>query len=208
MGKQSAVPLMIEWERYCDEHPQGNLREFASWLLNTLDPIREAPSVSVAEPLAAPDVQLPEAFQQDDDFLSWFYMSRLNRFVRSYAKSIMTEHSFSGPDEFLFLSMIHYMDRPTKKEVCMANAVELTTGVDILRRLMKRGLILEATDERDARSKRLSLTDSGRTMVQVVGKELEQLPHSVLADLSEADRRQFMQTLQYLNNYHFLNYKL
>jgi DNA-binding MarR family transcriptional regulator len=195
MDKQSAVPLMIEWERYCDEHPQGNLREFASWLLNTLDPIRATPLLSVA-------------FQQDDDFLSWFYMSRLNRFVRFYAKSIMAEHSFSGPDEFLFLSMIHYMDRPTKKEVCLANAVELTTGVDILRRLIKRGLILEATDERDARSKRLSLTDSGRTMVQVVGKQLEQIPHNVLADLPEADRRQFMQTLQYLNNYHFLNYKL
>ena len=30
----------------------------------------------------------------------------------------------------------------------------------------------------------------------------------VTTDLSEADRRQFMQTLRYLNNYHFLNYKL
>lgn len=208
MPKASAVPVLIEWERYCDEHPPGNLREFASWLLNNLDPIRETPAVSAAEPLIAPDMQLPEAFQQDDDFLSWFYMSRLNRFVRFYAKSIMAEHGFSGPDEFLFLSMIHYMDQPTKKEVCMANAVELTTGVDILRRLIKRGLILEATDERDARSKRLSLTDSGREMVVVVGRQLEQLPHSVLADLSEADRKQFMQTLQYLNNYHFLNYKL
>ncbi|QJD79458.1 MarR family winged helix-turn-helix transcriptional regulator [Spirosoma rhododendri] len=208
MEKSSAVPVLIEWERYCDEHPHGNLREFASWLLNTLDPIRETPAKPATESLPTNDASLPDALQQDDDFLSWFYMSRLNRFVRFYAKSIMAEHSFSGPDEFLFLSMIHYMDRPTKKEVCLANAVELTTGVDILRRLMKRGLILEATDERDARSKRLSLTDSGRTMVQVVGKQLEEIPHSVLADLSEADRRQFMQTLQYLNNYHLLNYKL
>ncbi len=208
MSKVSAVPLMIEWERYCDEHPQANLREFGSWLLSTLDPLQETPAVSVPESPTTTDMSLPDAFQQDDDFLSWFYMGRLNRFVRAYSKSIMTEHGFSGPDEFLFLSMIHHMDRPTKKDVCRANAVELTTGVDILRRLMKRGLIEEAIDERDARSKRLSLTDSGRTMVQIVGRQLEQIPHSVLADLSEADRRQFMQTLRYLNNYHFLNYKL
>jgi DNA-binding MarR family transcriptional regulator len=207
MHKVSVVPLMIEWERYCDEHPQANLREFGSWLLNTLDPLCETPAVPASEPPTPADVSLPDAFQQDDDFLSWFYMSRLNRFVRSYTKSIMAEHGFSGPDEFLFLSMIHHMDRPTKKDVCRANAVELTTGVDILRRLAKRGLIEEAIDERDARSKRLSLTDAGRVMVQVVGEQLEQIPHSVLGDLSAVDRQQFMQTLRYLNNYHFLNYK-
>ncbi|MCK8494627.1 MarR family winged helix-turn-helix transcriptional regulator [Spirosoma sp. RP8] len=207
MPKLSAVPVLMEWERFVDENPQGGIREFASWLLTNTDPLRKTPTKLESEPLMKSGMRLSEAFQESEDFLSWFFMGRLIRYVKFYTKSMMAEQGMSGPDEFLFLSLINEMDRPTKKEVCVANATELTTGMDILRRLIKLGLIDEFADERDRRSKRLNLTPKGHDTVQIIAKGLSQLHHSVLADLEAAERKHFLQTLQYLNNYHFPFYE-
>ena len=119
----------------------------------------------------------------------------------------MTEHGFASADEFLFLSLIAQMNRPTKKEVCLANATEFTTGVDILRRLLKHGLIQETPDDRDGRAKRLLLTEKGLCTVHQVYEQLAQLQNSVLADLDDVERKHFLQTLKYLNNYHFQFFK-
>lgn len=206
MANSSAVPVLTAWERFCEEHPQGGLREFAGWLLTYLDPLRQTPLLPDSEPVLKSGQRLSEAFG-DDDFLTSFFVGRLNRYAKYYAKPIMTEHGFASADEFLFLSLIAQMDRPTKKEVCIANATEFTTGMDILRRLIKHGLIQETPDERDGRAKRLSLTDKGITVVHQVYDQLAQMQSSVLADLDEVARKQFLQTLKYLNNYHFQFYK-
>lgn len=221
MSRPSAVPILIEWERFTEEHPQGNIREFASWLLTHTDPLRkdlparasqsqllQAEPVAQTEPLMKSGMRLSEAFQENGDFVAWFFMGRLIRYVKFYTKAMMTQHGMSGPDEFLFLSLINEMDRPTKKEVCIAHASELTTGMDILRRLRTLGLIEEHADERDARSKRLTLTDKGHKTIDEVSVGLGQLQHSVLADLDPANRKQLIETLQYLNNYHFPFFKL
>ena len=206
MTHQSVIPILTAWERFCEDHPQGSLREFASWLLHHLDPLRQTPPLPDSEPILKSGQRLSEAFE-DDDFLTSFFVGRLNRYAKSYAKPIMTEHAFASADEFLFLSLIAQMDRPTKKEVCIANATEFTTGVDILRRLLKQELIQETPDERDGRAKRLTLTKRGLSTVQQVYEQLAQLQSSVLADLDMVERTHFLQTLKYLNNYHFQFYK-
>ncbi|GAB3719835.1 MarR family winged helix-turn-helix transcriptional regulator [Spirosoma lituiforme] len=206
MAYASAVPVLTAWERFSEDHPQADLREFAGWLLHHLDPLRQAPPLPDSEPVLKSGQRLSEAFG-DEDFLTSFFVGRLNRYAKSYAKPIMAEHGFASADEFLFLSLIAQMNMPTKKEVCIANATEFTTGVDILRRLLRQELIQETPDERDGRAKRLSMTEKGLGTVQQVYQQLAQLEGSVLADLAEIDRKHFLQTLKYLNNYHFQFYK-
>jgi DNA-binding MarR family transcriptional regulator len=207
MTQVSAVPILVEWERFIAENPQGGTREFANWLLVNTDPLRKTPVQSESGPLLKSGMRLSEAFREGRDFLAWFFMGRLIRYVRFYTKQLMSAHGLSGPDEFLLLSLINEMNQPTRKEVCVANATELTTGLDMLRRLGKLGLVEEFPDERDGRSKRLLLTEKGQQTVQQVGVGLSELQPSMLADLGDAERKVFLQTLQYLNNYHFLFYK-
>ncbi|GAB3923602.1 MarR family winged helix-turn-helix transcriptional regulator [Larkinella terrae] len=206
MSHLSAIPVLTAWERFCDEQPQGGLREFASWLLHHLDPLRQSPDLPDSEPIMKSGQRLSEAFDSED-FLAGFFIGRLGRYAKSYGKSIVAAHGFASSDEFLFLSLISRMDQPIKKEVCLANATELTTGMDILRRLVKDGLIQEMPDKRDGRAKRLSLTDHGQAMLNRIYAHFEQIPSSVLADLDEGERRQFIQTLKYLNNYLFQFYR-
>jgi DNA-binding MarR family transcriptional regulator len=206
MPYTSAIPILTAWERFCDEQPQGTLREFAGWLLQHLDPLRQTPVLPDSEPILKSGQRLSEAFDSED-FLAGFFIGRLSRYAKAYGKSILVEHGFASSDEFLFLTLIAQMDQPTKKEVCIANATELTTGMDILRRLVRNGLIVETPDERDGRAKRLSLTERGQAMIDRVYAQFEEIPTNVLADLDGAERRQFIQTLKYLNNYHFQFYQ-
>ena len=206
MNCPSAVPVLTAWEHFCEDHPQGSLREFGSWLLHRLDPLGQTSPLPDSEPVLKSGQRLSEAFG-DEDFLTSFFVGRLNRYAKSYAKPIMTEYGFASADEFLFLSLIAQMNMPTKKEVCIANATEFTTGIDILRRLLKHDLIQETPDERDGRAKRLSLTEKGFHTVNQVYEQLAQLHNNVLADLDGVERTHFLQTLKYLNNYHFQFYK-
>ena len=207
MAKTSAIPVLTEWECFVEEHPQGGVREFASWILTKTDPLRKASAWPEAEPVMKSGMRLSEAFPESEDFLSWFFMGRLIRYVKFYTKAMMTAHGMANSDEFLFLSLVNEMDQPTKKEVCVAHAIELTTGMDILRRLLRQGFIEEFADERDGRSKRLIITAKGQDVIRAMQTELLQLEPNVLADLNETDRKGFLQTLQYLNNYHFPYYK-
>jgi DNA-binding MarR family transcriptional regulator len=53
----------------------------------------------------------------------------------------------------------------------------------------------------------LKLTAKGQETVQQVGVGLSQLQPSILADSGDPERKHFLQTLQYLNNYLFMCYK-
>ncbi len=207
MIKISAVPVLIEWERFTAENPQGGLVEFASWILMNTDPLQRDQLQPEAEPLMKSGMWLSEAFPESEDFLSWFFMGRLIRYVKFYTKAIMAQQGMANADEFLFLSLINEMDRPTKKEVCVAHATELTTGMDILRRLLKQEFIDEFADERDGRSKRLVVTQKGQDVIGAMRAELIRLEPKMLADLDSTDRKRFLTTLQYLNNYHYPFYK-
>lgn len=206
MESASAIPVLTHWEQFIKENPQGNIRGFANWLLTHTDPL-ETVIASEADPVMKSGLRLSEAFAAGKDFLAWLYMGRLIRYVKYYTKAVMSQFQLSGPDEFLFLTLINEMDRPTKKEVSVANATELTTGMDMLRRLQKLGLIDESADERDGRSKRLRLTEKGQETLQAVHQEMIRLEPSFLAELTLNERDQLVQTLQYLNAYHFPHYK-
>ncbi len=203
MSKVSAVPILTEWEQFIEENPQGDIRAFGSWLLTHTDPLGKTTQETGAEPVMKSGKRLSDAFREGDDFLSWFFMGRLIRYVKFYTKSMMIQQGMSGPDDFLFLSLINEMDHPTKKEVCVAHAIELTTGMDILRRLIQLGLIEENPDERDKRSKRLTLTEKGHQTIKEISIALSQLQPNLLANLDEPERKHFLRVLQYLNNYHF-----
>lgn len=199
-------PLVEQWETYVQQHPDGDLRRFARWLLDQFDPLLLEPTPEGADPKVKSGKPITEAFAHEEEFLANFYLGRMSRYLKFYLKPIMSTHGFTSPDEFNFLAMIEQMDQPTKKELCTATVTELTTGQAIIRRLIERDLVLERADERDARARRLSLTSNGVTLLQRVYEQLRLLKPKALANLPTLEREQMLRSLKYLNNYHFQAY--
>ena len=200
------LPLVAEWETFIAEQPYGNLHQFAVWLLQHLNPVNAVAPAHASEPTLKSGQALSDEHAESEEYLAAFYVGRLGRYVKAYVKPLLHESGLNNPDEFSFLSLIDQMDRPTKREVCIANVTELSTGQDIIRRLIKAELVQEQADERDARAKRLLATERGKRLLQAVYLKLAGLQQKVLADVSSADKKEFLRVLKYLNNYHFQVY--
>lgn len=190
MDRDSVIPLIEQWELFIKTSKSSDLREFAEWLL----------SQKKIEKTGA--VKKPDLADKNEEYLAANYVSRLNKYVKAYVKPLLHDNRLANADEFSILSLISQMDRPTKREVSKANVMELSTGIDMIRRLLKAKYIKEETHENDARAKRLTLTEDGREVLMAIYKRLAVLEQKVLGDLPKDDKMELLRLLDYLNKYH------
>jgi len=190
MNRNSIVPLITQWEKFIEETKSNDLHEFASWLLDQ--------QVS-KKPLKTLKAKM---YDEKEDYFAANYINKLNKYVKAYVKPLLHDTKLTNSDEFSILSLISQMDRPTKREVCMANAMELSTGIDMIRRLLKAGYIREQPHENDARAKRLTLTKNGDELLAIMYMRLSNIKQKVLADLNRNEKKELLRILEYLNHYH------
>lgn len=72
--------------------------------------------------------------------------------------------------------------------VAQAAGIESPSLVRLLDQLCKSGYVCRCEDATDRRAKTLSLTDTGRALVQSIEAQLVQLRRAALADISVADQ--------------------
>src|SRR5579871_5818166 len=153
----SIIPLISSWERYLDTHPTGDLREFGRWLqeeqpgANTVGDARHSLATNASIDTAAAATLL---------------IARLHLINHFLSKPVIRKLGFSKDSEFSVLLQVFLLDKPNKKELCRQLLIENSTGVEITRRLAKKGLLRETADPNDRRSARLSLTEKGHRLLK------------------------------------------
>jgi len=197
----SAVPLLEKWEEYVRSHPDGSLDDFAGWL-----GARERTARRVSPEAARMTVYLePETFATvagyNPDHHAGYLIGRLYKFVRFYMKPLLQEAGFHSAEEFGFLASLHELKTSNKKELIEANMTELTTGLDIIRRLVKAGLLEEKTDPQDGRAKLLQTTPQGEQALDRLLALFGRLP-AVLPNMTAGEKDHLIRTLQHLDRYH------
>ncbi|TDU73616.1 MarR family transcriptional regulator [Streptomyces sp. KS 21] len=91
-------------------------------------------------------------------------------------------------------------DEPVRTQAALARDIgaDKTRIIGVLDDLEERGLIRRQPDPADRRARVLSLTPAGRRMRDAVQSAIQQREERLLARLSEADRRGFLNALQTL----------
>lgn len=90
-------------------------------------------------------------------------ISLLHRYSKSYIKTALSKSDFlQTEDDYSYLVNLFSDNGLTKTELNNRNAMEKTSGAEIIRRLNKNGLIYEEPDTEDRRSVRVFITDKGR----------------------------------------------
>lgn len=81
------------------------------------------------------------------------------------------------------------------------NLIDLTTGVDVIRRLVNKKLLKEKVNKSDRRERLISLTPQGK---KTLGQVLQGFAgiQDVLADLSVEERQQLVAMLKSLDAFH------
>ncbi|HXB91629.1 MAG TPA: MarR family winged helix-turn-helix transcriptional regulator [Puia sp.] len=133
---------------------------------------------------------------------SMLLIARLHRILTFLSKPVLKKIGFPKDKEFAVLVQVALMNSPNKKEVCRELLMEGSTGVEITRRLAKRGLILEGTDENDRRSALLTLTEKGQKTLLQAYEQLGVLHTGFLDLFTDEEKLQLVSLLTRLDVEH------
>lgn len=127
---------------------------------------------------------------------------RIARYAKHYSRLVLKEGPVGSLDDFILVARLMQTGSKKKTELISENLLEPSTGFSIIRRLIKQGVILEFEDENDKRSKRVKLTPKGEAMARELVKNMEQVATVVTADLTQAQKRELLTVLEYLDQFH------
>jgi DNA-binding PadR family transcriptional regulator len=94
------------------------------------------------------------------------------------------------------------MGSAKKTEVINVHLVEFTTGMDIIKRLLSQGLIVESLNEADKRSKLVRTTEAGKAVLNKSLRQMDAEKEMFLACINSNKWKKIMPTLEELNNFH------
>ncbi len=188
MQGTKVVELVNLFSTFYEETGSDDLKEFSVWVNRRLQ----------AEPAS---VIQPNNIVEDNRFIVW-NIHRLSKYFRWYAKEFLNANGLNNMDEYFFLVSINNRGTPAKNEVYKDTISELTTGAQMMKRLIDIGMIKELTDVHDRRIKRVELTEKGRQTRENI---LEQSKKDLLlkaGNLSMQEKVQLKYLLTYLEKFH------
>ncbi len=181
MDKYELVKQMIllieQFEQETIKPQAQNLVNFSAWLNHTLQ------SKKIGDPSRA--AQMMTANETVDSVLGKM-IAYLYRYSRSYSKKMLEHSPLVTSDDFTYLAVLNARGSLTKTELIDMHMQEKTTGIEIIKRLLKNGLVEQRDDEADKRSKRLSLTNKGKGVLFASFPGMGKVATLVAGNLSEA----------------------
>ncbi len=201
------VTLVTAWEEFAARDAKGDVYAFAGWLLNQKAAMlpQEQPVVytgSIEEMLHAEDPGFDRFEGKNKSSMQAAYlMVRLNQFVLFYSKPIMKKYGLHSIYDFAYLQNVKAFSNITKTKVCELMLHEVTTGMDIIKRLLRHGFLKEAVNTGDKREKLLRLTTKGEQVLHSMFTEFLQLPDT-LGDMPDIERTTLLRWMMELERYH------
>jgi DNA-binding MarR family transcriptional regulator len=113
------------------------------------------------------------AHSTHDELLIAFKMMYLSKTLKKQTKSVLSNSKLSSIDEYSFLLHLDYQESFRKMEIIEMHNLEAPTGIEIIKRLLKKGLVEEFEDEEDRRAKRIKITAEGLEELKLIKPQIE-----------------------------------
>jgi DNA-binding MarR family transcriptional regulator len=177
------VELVNHWGAFEKTHPDGDIEDFCRHYLANQQQKIQGPLVGgVVPPI--------------NDGLLLKIIGRISRLNMNYANLALKGTGLNQIEEFGILLTIKQETNPKKTEIIYANLSELSSGIDMLARMKKRGLIKEYDDKEDKRSKRVELTAKGEKITAICFVKIKKTALMLMNDLTNDDKELCIQLLK------------
>lgn len=130
------------------------------------------------------------------------YLSFMARYAQFYNRRLFRHSVIYAEDDWGVLVTLYPNQQLKKTDVIRGCIMEKSSGNEVLKRLLKQGLLQEQEHPSDKRSKLIELTDAGRAAFEAVEGGIYKLSDVVVADLSEEEKGVFLQLLNKLHRFH------
>lgn len=192
------VELITKWESFKHEFPTGTIHDFGKWLTmesGVAEPVQ-------TETFGALDPQFDKyAEQQKTAMQAGYLIGKLYQYLMIYTKPVMKKYGLHSMDDFGYLATVDWHRKISKSKACAAMLQEVTTGMDIIKRLIAIGYLNEIPDRSDRRQKFLQLTSKGKKILQYLQTDFQSLP-DVLGQLDLESRQKLVEWMIDLDRHH------
>lgn len=171
------VELVNKWAEFEEKHPDGSIEDFCRYLLiHKRESENKRPLVGGVVPYNTPGLLLK-------------IMGRIHKINAAYAGMALDGTGLSQLEEFGMLLSIQQYPGMKKTEIIYSNLFELSSGTDMLARMMKKGLITEHPDKEDKRAKRLKITAAGDAVIEACKKRISKVAAMMMLEVAEDDQK-------------------
>src|ERR1700676_787986 len=178
------VELVNGYAEFEDSHPESSIEDFCRYFLASKRNKETLGNLFDGEMPPRADIIITKLVDR---------IARIHMIYIQIAMKGMKIHHF---EEFSLLSAIANLKTPRKTEVIYHTINELSTGLNLLAGMKKRGYINERDDPEDKRSKRLNLTPKGKKILEGCYERFSKIPELLFKDMKEEDIRLCIQLLK------------
>jgi DNA-binding MarR family transcriptional regulator len=182
---------IVHWlERYHeeDQNDDHSLESFILWLNSRLFSGNHSEK----------SLQSPEMLDMEVSFL----LVMQSRYYKAYTKKVLGDSELSSPDGFSFLYHLSLTDSYRKMELIKMHHIEPPSGIEVLKRLIGKGFILEFDDADDKRAKRIRITEKGRKELQTILPKMNEVFRMMSAEMSLNEKIHVIAFLKQMNEFH------
>ena len=142
--------LISHFEQFLNERKclDGNcIEDFVSWLNNSVDKNKSTDDHDSMDLT---------------DLLIGTHLVRISNILKIRFNEFVKESNFATFMDFQFLYILHEHGEMTKSELITLNYMKMSSGTEVIKRLVNDSFIKEKLNQKDKRSKLISVTKSGK----------------------------------------------
>ena len=178
-----------------------SLNDFSGFLINHLEQ-SDTSSSSLDLRFGEKELETQELAYQIDNAIGRLFVY-MSRYAKSYIKKTLEDTPLQSPEDFTALAILLTHESLSKGELISKNIQEKTSGTEVIRRLLANGLVKQWDDQMDKRSKRISITESGKELLHKIFDDMNYVGKMVTGNLSFSEKLKLQYLLQKLEAFHF-----
>lgn len=186
------INLVEEFENTSNDYYKKNINGFKRWMFD-----EQKKHIKNEEPFW----EGKENGRSPESVISTLLV-HLNRYARSYSRSLMFDSPFSSQDDFIFLINLKAFGAMTKTELIRKNIQDKPTGIQIINRLIKNGWAKQIDSELDKRKKVIEITSKGVEILNLYMDKIRTATNIVSGNLIHHEKMELITLLSKLDFFH------
>lgn len=130
----------------------------------------------------------------------------LGRYSKQLIRKSLENHPDLVNEDFTYLFRMMDYESLTKMQLIEKNAHEKQTGIEIIKRLVKNGLLAESPDQHDKRSTRIAVTEKGKKVFLESMEDITVVSKIMCGQLNTREKESLLASLKKLNTFHHTVY--
>lgn len=138
----------------------------------------------------------------DIDMELTFLLIMQSKYYKTYCKEALQNSNINSPDEYSFLYHLTLVESFRKMELIHIHLLEAPSGIEVIKRLLKKDFIEEFDDKDDKRAKRIRITAKGKQETEKITPKMKKVYSKMSAEMSLQEKIHVISFLKQLNDYH------